>query len=459
MNERVHEKHIISDIYDEKLYRGFVKTLNPSVKHNYATLTFNTDGAPLFKSSAYSIWPIFLMINELPIHVRSTELILAGLWFGKDKPNMNVFLGPYVDKMNILSKEGINCRIKDKDLNVKVFTLIGCLDSIARAPVMGFVQFNGCYGCPQCLHPGEWVRNKKDNPRSGTIKYTLQNKVPESRNLKDTKEHMKKVVESKDKKPVYGVKNPSNLINLIGFHLISGCVVDSMHCVSGVAKQFATMLFDNKTKSGLLSRNLIPNIYEILSSIKVPQQIARLTRTFTEKEFWKAREWENWTLFYSVLVLQSVLPTEKSEYILHWSLFVEAIYLLMKDKITDYEIDLADQLLHEFVAKAQKLYSKAAMTFNVHLLLHLAKSVSDWGPLWAHSAFAFEVGNGDLLNVIHAAKGIHHQICRRISLKCSLVALYFNLYSSSCSTVKHYYDHIRTKFVKKIISNFEYKIF
>lgn len=88
------------------------------------------------------------------------------------------------------------------------------------------------------------------------------------------------------------------------------------------------------------------------------------------------------------------------------------------------------------------------MSFNVHLLLHLAKSVRDWGPLWGHSAFAFESGYGDLLKVIHAAKRIHHQICRRISLKCSMVSLYSNWYSSCNSTIKHYYDHIGKKFVK-----------
>ncbi|XP_043469590.1 uncharacterized protein LOC122503198 [Leptopilina heterotoma] len=41
------------------------------------------------------------------------------------------------------------------------------------------------------------------------------------------------------------------------------------------------------------------------------------------------------------------------------------------------------------------------MTFNVHLLLHLAESVYNWGPLWAHSAFAFESGNGQLLKNVN----------------------------------------------------------
>ena len=42
-------------------------------------ITFNTNGAPSFRSSVYSIWRIYLMVNKLPFNVRSIALILAGL--------------------------------------------------------------------------------------------------------------------------------------------------------------------------------------------------------------------------------------------------------------------------------------------------------------------------------------------------------------------------------------------
>ena len=35
------------------------------------------------------------------------------------------------------------------------------------------------------------------------------------------------------------------------------------------------------------------------------------------------------------------------------------------------------------------------------------------GPLWAHSAFVFESGNGSLLNLVTAAKGVPLQIVER----------------------------------------------
>lgn len=73
------------------MYQRFVKTFNPNDKSSYAFIVFNTDGAPLFESSSYSIWPIYIMINELPMEVKTKNLILVGLWLNKKKPDMNVF--------------------------------------------------------------------------------------------------------------------------------------------------------------------------------------------------------------------------------------------------------------------------------------------------------------------------------------------------------------------------------
>lgn len=102
------------------------------------------------------------------------------------------------------------------------------------------------------------------------------------------------------------------------------------------------------------------------------------------------------------------------------------------------EIHLANKLLQKFVKQTQKLYLKVAMTSNVHLLIHLAKIVHHWGPLWCHNAYSFESGNGYLLKVINAARGVHHQICRGISLKYSFLALKDNVYDFSSFTVENY---------------------
>ena len=119
-----------------------------------------------------------------------------------------------------------------------------CRLSVARAPVQGFTQFNGSYGCNQCLHPGESVLTNKNNPRSWNIKYPLLKTMQKERNAADTIQHMIKA--SSNKKTFPGVKHPSHLINSMYFNIIIGCVPENMHCVPGVAKQFATILFGNK---------------------------------------------------------------------------------------------------------------------------------------------------------------------------------------------------------------------
>ena len=153
MSIRQHEGNILRDIYDGELYREFVNSLDPEDRNRYISTVFNTDGAPLFESSSYSIWPIYIMINELPISIRTSELIVVALWFGKNKPDMNVFLKPFVEDMNKLSDHGIKCHINNEERIIKVFSLVSCVDSVARAPMQGLTQFNGRYGCNWCLHP------------------------------------------------------------------------------------------------------------------------------------------------------------------------------------------------------------------------------------------------------------------------------------------------------------------
>lgn len=111
MNERVYDKTTFSDILDGAMYQDFRNNLPEDEKHQYATLMFNTDGAPLYKSSSYSIWPIYLQVNEFPFNILTNELIVSGLWFGKNKPDMTVFF--YVH----LLKPVVNCL--KKEFNVK----------------------------------------------------------------------------------------------------------------------------------------------------------------------------------------------------------------------------------------------------------------------------------------------------------------------------------------------------
>lgn len=50
------------------------------------------------------------------------------------------------------------------------------------------------------------------------------------------------------------------------------------------------------------------------------------------------------------------------------------------------------------------------MSANVHALLHLPDVVKKLGPLWAHSCFPFEAGNGELLKLFHGTQSTEKQV-------------------------------------------------
>lgn len=49
-------------------------------------------------------------------------------------------------------------------------------------------------------------------------------------------------------------------------------------------------------------------------------------------------------------------------------------------------------------------------TANVHLLLHMAESVRQLGPLWCNSAFPFEDTNGWLSDLFHGTRDPQKQV-------------------------------------------------
>ena len=94
----------VSDIISGKLYKELIEEQDFS--HNDLSLTWNTDGIPIFESSKFFIWPIQSVINELPPHLREKNVLLNGLWFGNGKPAMNTFLIPFTEDCTQLEKRG-----------------------------------------------------------------------------------------------------------------------------------------------------------------------------------------------------------------------------------------------------------------------------------------------------------------------------------------------------------------
>ncbi|XP_030231849.1 uncharacterized protein LOC115557858 isoform X3 [Gadus morhua] len=364
------------------------------------TLIWNCDGAPVFKSSKCSIWPIQCQIIELEPEMRKRHFLMSALWFGPTKPSMLTLLTPFVKEASLLETEGIDWQDRQGHSHIsKVFVLICSSDSVARPLLRNTKQFNGFYGCDFCLH-------------RGGKSYPYEQPEPPRRNERD---HFSHAMSGTTDEPVFGVKGPSPLMQLQHFQMINGFVPEFQHNVClGVTRQLSTLWFDttNSDSPWYIGKEMA-EVDRRLVKIKPPVEITRTPRSLTERKFWKASECRAFLLFYSLPVLKGILP---ARFWNHLFLLVFGIYTLLQDTIKTKSIQMAELAFTKIVIEFQRLYGKNNMTFNIHLLTHSAQSVKHWGPLWAVSTFSFESNMGTLKKYFHGTQCVPSQIVRTFLL-------------------------------------------
>ncbi|KAH7978145.1 hypothetical protein HPB49_004611 [Dermacentor silvarum] len=191
----------ISDITKGQCYSRLREEQN--LRPDDLTLTINTDGSPVWKSSKTSVWPLQFIVNELPPHLRFKHPVLAGLWFGRKHPEMQLFLEEFVNEVN--STGVVKWTHKGNIYVSKPYVLCFSVDAPARASVQNMVTFNGYFGCTWCLNPGEH--------REGSMRYTMVSPM-EQRTSDRVKSEMHLASRLKD--TINGLKGPSALMNLKG---------------------------------------------------------------------------------------------------------------------------------------------------------------------------------------------------------------------------------------------------
>ncbi|XP_040191178.1 uncharacterized protein LOC120924346 isoform X1 [Rana temporaria] len=388
----------IKDITD-----GKYRSITENIQGSFLTLSFNCDGVPVFKSSKSSMWPTLFVINEVPLSVRKSNVLMASLWFGRsDKPPMSVLLTPFVNEVKTLSRDGFYWKYNGETMLMKVFALLFISDAVARPLVQKFNQFNGAYGCGFCLQEGKVVERGRGTAR------VYKFEQPLLRQAQETLQHAEMAIHQG--KPVFGVKGVSLLFDLPYFNVIDCVVPEYMHCVLlGVARQLATLWFDTKfhTKDFYLGmqRN---EINRRLLQIQPPCNFARVPRSIDVRKFWKAHEWLAWLVYYSVPVLWALMH---EQYFVNWCRLVGAIGLLSSECVSTEDLASAQQMLEKFVSDMEPLYGLEHVSFNIHSCVHMTQAVTNWGPLWAQSAFQFEAFNGVLLRLIKSSNAVVMQIC------------------------------------------------
>ncbi|XP_045913156.1 uncharacterized protein LOC123975596 [Micropterus dolomieu] len=325
------------------------------------------------------------------------------------EPQMHVFLKPFVDQAKVLATKGVSWRKDGKVVISKVVGVCCCVDSKARPAMQNCTQFNGYFGCGFCLHPGTLV--------NGQVKYTITETDYPDRDAESMLNDMEEAVILQ--KNVRGVKGPSPSINMPCFDIVWGFVPDYMHAVLlGVARQHAALLLQSTDEPYYIGDpSTLRVLNERIQNIKPPHLITRLPRPISDIKYRKASEWRAWLLFYSLPCLEGLID---GKYTKHLSLLVSAVYLLLQEEVSFEEVNKADEMLLEFVIRFQALFGETAMTSNVHLLTHLAKSVKLLGTLRAHSAFVFESANGNLLKLVHGTKDVPKQIVGKFLLHRSI---------------------------------------
>ncbi|XP_065222034.1 uncharacterized protein LOC135846716 [Planococcus citri] len=388
-------RHEYSDVNDGEYCKN-----NQNISKTDVTLQLNTDGVSIFDSSNKSLWPIQVLINNLPLLLRRKYLLLCGLWFGKNKPDMNMYLRLFVEEMKQLYDDGI-VREVDNTL-VKVHVVLCVCDSVARPTLQNIKQFNGEYGCSFCLQEGEISK------RSTRI-YPKMSILP-IRNLEQHMADARKSIEGRPT-PINGVKGPSVLMLLPSFDITKCFSIDYMHsALLGVVKQFIEQWFDSAnhdqpwylgTKESDFDKKLL--------SIRPPCEISWLPRPISTRKKWKASELRNFLLYYSFYCISDLLPTR---FVSHWCALIYSISTFLQPSITTEEWRKATEALFHFVINIGNLYNKNFYKFNVHLLLHLPICVREFGALWATSCFPFEHYNGILNKLFVNATGVQQQICK-----------------------------------------------
>lgn len=112
-------------------------------------------------------------------------------------------------------------------------------------------------------------------------------------------------------------------------------------------------------------------------------------------------------------------------------------------------VDKAIEKLEKFVADVEELYGLRNLTYNTHQLLHLGKSVKNWGPLWAHSTFPFEAANGSLTKAIHCARGVILQIIKFLNIQRTILKMQAEIYADEPSITIQLYEKFKSKKAKK----------
>ncbi|XP_034245517.1 uncharacterized protein LOC117647730 [Thrips palmi] len=411
----------IEDVYDGSIYQECTNSGFLANPNNISFFTF-FDGVSLFKKSSFSIWPLYLTINELKYsqRTRKENIILAGIWFGKSKPNPNLFLQPISQSLLSLENDGVDVSLHNgENINVKGKLIGAVADMPAKSLFMRLNQYNGAFSCFYCMAEG--ARFDLGNRNHNTLQVFPYSREINLRNHNDVDDIARQATALREIDPeatVYGCKGPSLLLNMLP-HKIFSIGADIMHGVFlGAMSTLMGLWFDSQYSDCDFSvSNMTGIVDQRLKSIKPPISFRQPKSLKKEMAHMKASDFKVFFFHYSLPVLLGVLP---EIYWFHHCKLVAAIALLCQDSTSLLELEEAEELLHSYVSDFADLYGIRYLTLTFHQLLHFPLLVRHLGPMFVYSCFFYESLNGQFARLVHGSRHVALQIVSSCSILMNL---------------------------------------
>lgn len=144
----------------------------------------------------------------------------------------------------------------------------------------------------------------------------------------------------------------------------------------------------------------------------VPIEFNRRPRPLYEISKYKATELRRILLYDGVRIFKNILPpnTYKNYLLLHSGIYILSNPTLVQSPIM---LNVAQEILKEFVMHSSKLFGKCFVVYNVHCLIHLVDECRNHGTLESFSAFKYENFMGIIKRHLRSTYKPLHQLIRR----------------------------------------------
>ena len=337
------------------------------------------------------------------------NVIIVGLIPGPSEPplHLNSYLDPLVEELQQLWKPGVQYVSLPTVLRAAVLC-VAC-DVPAARKVCGFLGHTARLGCSKCLK--EFVTGSfGDKVNYGGFSECS------ARNESDHREQAQRSLEKNTASSKDGVERESgsrftSLMHLEYFNCVRYHIIDPMHNLfGGTAKHIMNNVWLKEPRP-LISRSTFCTIQQRIDNCSVPASLGRIShKVLSGFASLTADEWKNWTTIFSVYALFGVLGIEHLEC---WRLFVLACKIISSPLISLQELDTAHELLLGFCKEFERIYGSDAVTPNMHLHMHLADCIRDFGPVYGFWLFSFERYNGFLGKYPTNNRSVEIQIMRK----------------------------------------------